>query len=63
VAGRTVFEEMDHVHLRTYDPKFIEAASGVNRLSRDPIVVLGYSAEASSGDFTSVAVRPALRLR
>jgi hypothetical protein len=26
VAGRTVFEEMDHVHLRTYDPKFIEAA-------------------------------------
>ena len=25
-AGRTVFEEMDHIHLRTYDPKFIEVA-------------------------------------
>ena len=25
-AGRTVFEEMDHIHLRTYDPKFIQAA-------------------------------------
>jgi hypothetical protein len=23
-AGRTVFEQMDHIHLRTYDPKFIE---------------------------------------
>ncbi|MEO8597420.1 MAG: di-heme oxidoredictase family protein [Candidatus Solibacter sp.] len=25
-AGHIVFVEMDHVHLRTYDPKFIEAA-------------------------------------
>ena len=25
-AGRVVFEQMDHIHLRTYDPKFIEAA-------------------------------------
>jgi mono/diheme cytochrome c family protein len=25
-AGRAVFQQMDHVHLRTYDPKFIEVA-------------------------------------
>lgn len=25
-AGRQVFEQMDHLHLRTFDPKFIEAA-------------------------------------
>lgn len=25
-AGRNVFEQMDHIHLRTYDPKLIEAA-------------------------------------
>jgi hypothetical protein len=25
-AGRTVFEEMDHIHLRTYNPSFIAAA-------------------------------------
>jgi len=25
-AGRVVFEQMDHIHLRTFDPQFIEAA-------------------------------------
>ena len=25
-AGRIVFEQMDHMHLHTYDPKFIEIA-------------------------------------
>ena len=25
-AGRRVFEQVDHMHLRTFDPKFVEAA-------------------------------------